>query len=378
MRTESRPHVFLTGATGQVGGAVLGELLAAGHRVTCLARPKGEYAAEARVRATLERLGYPSAGAFDVVEGDLRQPGLGIDASRRPQLARAVTHVIHSAALVVFEGLDNGEPFITNVEGCARVIDFAESAGAHLTHISTAYVSGDREQSVGEAISDEPPRFKNAYEQSKWQAEQQVWAAGERGLPVLIARPSIIVGDAAEGRVVHFQGFYLLCRAVSKLCVLLRHDPREGKVLALPDFELPGELSHPINLVPSDYVARSVAHLALLDEAYGAVYHLTHPEPPTMRHLYDALSRFYGLCLPGLFNDAPQAAPSPEQQRRFNRVSRAFWRLAEPLKPYFTVTPEFETGHARALLEPAGIRPEPINAALLQRLIGYAERADFA
>lgn len=56
-------HVLVTGATGWVGSAVTENLIAAGHRVTGLARSKEKAAALAATRASAVRSGGKAAGS---------------------------------------------------------------------------------------------------------------------------------------------------------------------------------------------------------------------------------------------------------------------------------------------------------------------------
>ena len=47
-------------------------------------------------------------------------------------------------------------------------------------------------------------------EAAKAEAERAVWSEGA-GLPITVHRPSMVVGEAQNGRVIHFQVFYHLC-----------------------------------------------------------------------------------------------------------------------------------------------------------------------
>jgi hypothetical protein len=64
-------------------------------------------------------------------------------------------------------------------------------------HVSTAYVAGRFHGIFKETDLDLGQGFRNTYEQSKFEAEKAIGeAAGE--LPLVIARPSIIVGDSRK------------------------------------------------------------------------------------------------------------------------------------------------------------------------------------
>lgn len=393
--TSERPTILLTGATGQVGGTVLGELLDAGCRVICLARGRGGRTAEQRVRATLALVGRDPRLDFEVFDGDLTRPDLGLSPDALRRLA-GVDRVIHSAARVAFEVVGRNEPFETNVGGTHLMLELARSlGGVPFTHVSTAYVCGQRPGVAPEAISTAPPAFRNPYEASKWKAELLVHAAGRGGLPVRICRPSIIVGGARDGRAVNFHGFYLICRALSAMCHLAGHDRLGADELILADLDVPGALDGPINLVTADFVGAAVARIGMMGPEVGGVYHLTHPTPPTLGELYDALSAFYRLHLPRVDARRPRPrAPTPRprpvaprprgeaprlrrRERMLAQASQRFWRFSEAVRPYFSETPIFDTRAARALLDPLDIRPAAIDRPTLQRVLEYAELTGF-
>lgn len=387
--TTERLRILVTGVTGQVGGTVLGELLDAGHRVVCLARAKGRRTAEMRVRDTLARTGRDPRQPFEVVEGELTRGDLGLTAADRARL-RGVDRVVHSAARVAFEVVGRNEPFDTNVGGTEAMLELARDlGGVPFTHVSTAYVCGQRTGPIAEVLSSNRPSFRNPYEASKWEAERKVHAAGLAGLPVRIVRPSIIVGGAGDGRAVHFQGFYLVVRAVSLLCRAVEHDWRGGAELTVDDLDVPGSLDGPINLITADYVGAAVAAIGTLGPEVGGVYHLTHPQPPTLGELCEALSTFYRLFLPRVNARRPRPRPAPRGEPRVDpsllsrrarilaRANQQFWRFSAPVKPYFSETPIFETTAATGLLSRFGIRPPAIDHGTLVRVLEYAERVGF-
>jgi uncharacterized protein YbjT (DUF2867 family) len=103
--------VLVTGGTGLLGRAVVGELTAAGHTVRVLSRRP---AAPGSVVDT----------AVDAVVGDLAT-GAGLDAA-----LRGVDAVVHSAS-------DPRDPQRVDVEGTGRLVGAARRAGEpHLVHVS--------------------------------------------------------------------------------------------------------------------------------------------------------------------------------------------------------------------------------------------------
>lgn len=143
-------HVFVTGATGFVGQAVLERLLSAhpDTTITALVRGKGAQTADARLRQLLrkpvfaswrERVGQEEAERqwserIRVIEG-----GLG----RVPALPNELDVVIHSASTVSFDPPIN-EAFTTNVGGAKGLYEalLAAEANPHVVHVSTCYVGG--------------------------------------------------------------------------------------------------------------------------------------------------------------------------------------------------------------------------------------------
>ncbi|MET0578595.1 MAG: SDR family oxidoreductase [Ilumatobacteraceae bacterium] len=205
-----RRTVLLTGATGVVGDAVLPQL----SDVVCLVH-----------RRPIERAGVES------VVGDLGSPHLGFDAATYADLARRVDVVVHCAAVTDFNRRD-GSLEATNVGGTERVAAFAEDAGAHLVHLSTAYLHA---VSCGE-------RGHTAvrYAASKRAAEEIVRGAD---VPHTILRPSIVIGDSVTGYIKAFQGLHLVAAAVL-----------DGLVPVAPF-----DPAWPLDFVPSDVLADVVA-----------------------------------------------------------------------------------------------------------------------
>ena len=253
--------ILLTGATGLVGGELVSRLLAGAPEATlfCVVR--------ARDRAELERRGHElvaatglarsSAARVRVLGGDMREADLGLDSTVRASLVREVRAVVHAAASTRFD-LDLDEARRINVAGMRNVLAFARDAGAHLHHVSTAYVAGDRGGLFRVRDSDARPPFHNAYEASKWEAEQLVRDAA-RELPTTVYRPSIIVGDSRTGRTPHFRVLY---------------DPFKWVIYGKTSL-LPCRPDVRIDAVPVDYVCDALVALGARADAVGATYSLS-------------------------------------------------------------------------------------------------------
>src|ERR1700758_407059 len=172
----ARRTVLLTGASGVVGRALLPRL---DLDVVCLVHRS------------------PVSGPHvTTVPGDIAKPMLGLAAQAYAELAAKVDAVIHCAAVTDF-GRTDGSLEATNIAGTEHVAAFAAAANAVLYHVSTAFVhttvDGDR------------GRTAIGYASSKSAGEQVVRSSG---VPHVILRPSVVIGDSDTGEIAAFQGLY--------------------------------------------------------------------------------------------------------------------------------------------------------------------------
>src|SRR5204863_8737980 len=103
--------------------------------------------------------------------------------------------------------------------------------------------------------TDHPALLENGYAQSKWVAEQLVWAASGRGVPVSILRPGRIVWHSRTGALSPDDLFTRALRA----CIALRSVPAMDSVL---------------EMTPVDYVSRATVQIGRSPSARGRAYHL--------------------------------------------------------------------------------------------------------
>jgi thioester reductase-like protein len=370
--TSARPlgDVFLTGATGFLGTAMLARLAAGcgNRRVWALVRARDGEEAQARLAAALApRL--PERSAWEerivAVPGDLTRADLGLDAQTREQLAERVEWVIHGAASVSFT-LPLEQARAINVKGTQRVLDFAEQCATsgrglrRLSHVSTAYVAGTHRGRFGEDELDVGQDFNNTYERTKWEAERLVRSHASH-LPVQVLRPSIVVGETDSGWTSSFNVIYTPLRAFAR-----------G---ALP--AIPARRSAPVDVVSVSYVADAI--LALGDGEHACrTYHLTAGRSaPTVGELIrlsaDTLGRRAPVTLPPRLY---RRLLHPLLLRRSSGARRRWLERADVFFPYFAPTVRFDTARAEAALAPAGIRPAPL-PSYFGRLIEFAERCDW-
>ena len=281
-------YLLLTGATGLLGRFVLRDLLLADQRIAVLARGSVTASARHRVDALLRQwesvYGRPLPRPV-VLEGNITQPLLGLDAESLHWVARHCDALIHSAASLTFEtNAASGEPWLSNVRGTEQVLELCRQTGVRrLFQVSTAYVCG---QSAG-VIQETPCRldgpFSNAYETSKAQAEQRVLAAPFLDAPTIL-RPSIIVGDTQTGFTPTYHGFYTPLKLAHELARNPARFHAAAKVPFLEQLELSGHERK--NLVPVDWVAAVTAHIVLHPELHGKIYHLTNPRAVPARRIW--------------------------------------------------------------------------------------------
>ncbi len=257
--------ILLTGATGLVGGELVGRLLRAAPEATlyCLIRARDAADLERRRR---ELLSWAEVGPTDekrvvAVAGDVWAPDLGLG-SQYDRLTQNVSAIVHTAASTHLN-MELNEALRRNSGAATHVVDFAlralDAGGlSRLHHFSTCYVVGDQPGVVGVDAADGLAPFRNTYEQSKWEAEQVVRSAAAR-LPVTVYRPSIIVGDSRSGRTPHFRVLY---------------EPMKWIFYGKTDI-LPCRPEIRVDVVPVDYVCDALIALGGDPDTIGHVYHLS-------------------------------------------------------------------------------------------------------
>ena len=210
-KTERRT-ILLTGASGVVGRAVLRRLR--DFDVVCLVHRS------------------PVCGPdVTAVRGDIAEPMLGLGEGVYAGLAARVDAVIHCAAVTEFNRTD-GSLEATNVTGTEHVAAFAAAAGAVLYHVSTAFVDTTADGDRG--------RTAIGYATSKAAGEQVVRSSG---VPHVILRPSVVIGDSVTGEFAAFQGLHQVAAGMfAGIVPMIPFDP-----------------SWPIDFVPVDVVADAIA-----------------------------------------------------------------------------------------------------------------------
>jgi len=170
-------RVLVTGATGLVGSAVAKELLARGHAVRVL------------VRATSKLTNVEGTGA-ELARGDV------LDAASVRAALAGCDAVVHAAGIARIGG-PPAELHSVNVEGVEIVLGVALEARvtrAVLTS-SAAVLGGTKRPAVAdESTPGNAEALGIPYFTSKLLGERAALALAKRGLPVVVVRPSFVLG----------------------------------------------------------------------------------------------------------------------------------------------------------------------------------------
>ena len=247
----TRPHVFVTGASGLLGSRTLSELLRRrpDARASVLVRDPRRWARAAhRASIPLDRV--------TVLRGDITAPRLGLAHSARDRVAAVTTHVLHAAGDVRFsQSLTNARR--VHVTGTRHLLGLMSGwpAVRSLVHVSTAFAVGMRTGRIREERGPTPPGWVNAYERSKWEGEEVVRASA---VPWTIVRPSTVVCDDASGHISRRDAVHRALRL------------QRAGLAAL----LPGSPETPVDLVPADWVARGLAAAVWSPGLLGRTLHL--------------------------------------------------------------------------------------------------------
>ena len=346
--------IFVTGFPGFIASRLVQRLAQTGGKFLLLVQPALASQAQADLQEIAGQAQKPLED-FQLLEGDIRQPDLGLSPFELETARSEVTLIFHLAAL--YDLAVAREPaMLVNVTGTRNVNTLAQSARnlRHYHYISTCYVAGKRRGRIREADLKHDAGFRNYYEETKYLAETEV-AALKADLPITIHRPSVVCGDSVSGETAKFDGIYYLIKYLLK-------SPALFSILNIGNREVK------LNLVPVDFVVESLVALAQDSRAVGKTLQLADPHPLSTRELFDVIAeeiRGHGsrMSLPPKLVHFSLMLP----------FSPTITGLPHSAVPYFFLDQTYDTTEATALLGPLGINC-PAFPAYADKIIAYADR----
>ncbi len=322
---------LITGATGFVGSAVLRQLLAAGHDVRALVRP----------RSDLRNLNGLSA---EIVYGDVTD---------RPSLDRAMkgcSTLFHAAADYRLWLLKPGEMYETNVTGTRNVMLAAMDAGIKRVVYTSSVATLGANPNGSPADEETPVSLKDMighYKRSKFMAEAEVKRlADENDLPVVIVNPSTPVGPRD-----------------------VKPTPSGRIIVDAASGHMPAYVDTGLNLVHVDDVA--IGHLLALERGKLGDRYILGACNMTLKEIFSAVGRLTGQNPPKIRLPHPLIFP-------IACISEAWARLVSRKEPRVPLTGVrlarkkmfFSVEKAKRFL---GFNPRPVEEALRDAVVWFRE-----
>ena len=264
---------FVTGATGFIGRHLVSNLLKRKGDVHVLVRKQSQ----GKLKELVERMGWDAKRVI-AVTGDLSKPKLGVSAAQMKSLQGKIKHVFHLAA--VYDLAASAEAQVgPNVDGTRHAVQFAESVAAKcFHHTSSIAVAGYYSGVFREDMFDEAENLDHPYFRTKHESEKIVREACT--VPYRIYRPGVVIGHSKTGEIDKIDGPYYFFGLIKKM--------REALPPWMPTIGIEGGR---VNMVPVDYVADAMDHIAHKAGLDGGVFHLTDPAPRRIGEVLNLFAR---------------------------------------------------------------------------------------
>ncbi|MCM7470875.1 SDR family oxidoreductase [Enterobacter asburiae] len=252
--------ILVTGATGFLGGAVVAELMKSNNMDSLLLLARGDEKSSAiqRVKDNLLKFGIDEIQlsritAQQILEGDLSCPEKFLSDLRLEQVEK----VVNCAAIASF----GNNPLIwkVNVEGTFELASRMSKVKGlkRFVHIGTAMSCIPTPNSnVIEGMN--PTQRKDHFVEYTWSKStiEQMIINKLSGFPLVIARPSIVVGHTEHG-----------CKPSASIFWVFRMALKLGKFMC--------NLEDRIDVIPVDYCAKAIIKLLKAPVLEYPVYHIS-------------------------------------------------------------------------------------------------------
>ncbi len=347
---------FVTGATGFIGRHLIERLLQREGTIYLLVRD----ASRGRLDELIADWGAAPGRVVPVI-GDLTDPGLlGISGEQLAAIRGNVKHLFHLAAVYDIQA-DADSQRAANVEGTRNVVELANAIEAGCVHMTSSIAAaGLFKGTFHESMFNEAQAIDNhPYFETKHLSEKVVREDCQR--PWRVYRPGIVVGHSQTGEIDKIDGPYYFFKLIQKI--------RSVMPPWMPQIGVEGRK---INVVPVDYVAAAMDHIAHRPGLNFKAFHLTDPDPRTAGQLINIFAKAahapgFGLRVdPKMFAIVPPAVRAGLMMlppvRRISDNLLSDLGIPREVLVYVNYPTDFDCREAEAALQGSGISCPPLES----------------
>ncbi len=338
---------FVTGGTGFIGRFLIDNLLKRKGTIHVLVRKDSMK----KFEALAKQRGWDRKRVLPVA-GEMTAPKCGLSAAQLRALSGKVKHFFHLAAIYDMAAKPDAM-HAANIDGTRNALDLAVAIDAGCFHHTSSIAAAGMYPGVfREDMFEEAEGLDDPYLRTKHESEGLVRA--EKRIRWRIYRPGMVVGHSKTGEVDKIDGPYYFFTFLKKL--------RQALPPWMPTLGIEGGR---VNIVPVDFVADAMDHIAHKPRLDGHCFHLTDPEPlrvgeamntfaraghaPEMTMRIDA--RMFAF-LPGSVRMAVGSLPPV---RRFIGMLLRDFKIPKETLKFITYPTRFDNREAERALKGSGI-----------------------